>query len=66
MLATAVVTDGRKERSCRFCSETKGWSGAKCRRCQTDVPTGCMETCAGNASAHLKKWAQLVGFVILG
>ena len=40
LLAKAVVIDGRKEWCCRFCSETNVWTGAKCRRCITDIPSG--------------------------
>ena len=37
--AKAVTIDGRKEWSCRFCSETNVWTRSKCRRCQTNVPS---------------------------
>ena len=39
LVAEAVTIDGRKERHCRFCSETKVWTRSKRRRCTTGIPS---------------------------
>ena len=39
-LVCAVANDGRKEWTCKFCSETKVWTRWRCRRCGNNIPTG--------------------------
>ena len=38
-LARTIVIDARSEWYCRFCSGTNVWTGSKCRRCKTDIPS---------------------------
>ena len=38
VLATAVSIDGRKEWSCKFCSESNVWTRWRCRRCYHVIP----------------------------
>ena len=40
VLADAITIDGRKERICKFCSETNVWTRWRCRRCGNNIPTG--------------------------
>ena len=40
ILAEAITIDGRKEWTCKFCSESKVWTGWRCRRCHNDIPAG--------------------------
>ena len=39
-MAGAISVDGRKEWTCKFCSESNVWTKWRCRRCYHDIPTG--------------------------
>ena len=40
VLADAITTDDRKERTCKFCSESFVWTRWHGRRCGDNIPTG--------------------------
>ena len=40
VLANAISTDGRKEWTCKFCSESNVWTRWRCRRCYSKIPAG--------------------------
>ena len=40
VLANAESIDGRKEWTCKFCSESTLWTRWRCRRCYGDIPAG--------------------------
>ena len=40
VLASAISIDGRKEWTCKFCSESNVWTRSRCKRCYNDIPTG--------------------------
>ena len=40
VLASAISIDGRKEWTCKFCSESNVWTRWLCRRCYRDIPAG--------------------------
>ena len=40
ILADAITIDGRKEWTCKFCSETNVWTRWRCRRCGNNIPSG--------------------------
>ena len=40
VLASAISIDGRKEWTCKFCSESDVWTRVRCRRCCFDIPAG--------------------------
>ena len=40
MLANALSIDGRKEWTCKFCSESNVWTRWRCRRCYNNIPAG--------------------------
>ena len=40
VLASAISIDGRKERTCKFCSESNVWTRWRCRRRYNDIPAG--------------------------
>ena len=40
VLASAISIDGRKEWTCKFCSESDVWTRWRCRRCCFDIPAG--------------------------
>ena len=40
VLASAISIDGRKEWTCKFCSESNVWTRWRCRRCESNIPTG--------------------------
>ena len=38
VLAEAITIDGRKEWTCRFCSESNVWTRWRCNRCYHNIP----------------------------
>ena len=40
VLANAISIDGRKEWTCKFCSESNVWTRWRCRRCYNNIPAG--------------------------
>ena len=40
LLASAISIDGRKEWTCKFCSESNVWTRWRRRRCYNDIPAG--------------------------
>ena len=40
ILAEAITIDGRKEWTCKFCSESNVWTRWRCRRCYSNIPAG--------------------------
>ena len=40
LLANAISIDGRKEWTCKFCSESNVWTRWRCRRCYSNIPAG--------------------------
>ena len=40
VLASAISIDGRREWTCKFCSESNVWTRWRCRRCYSDIPAG--------------------------
>ena len=40
VLASAISTDGRKDGTCKFCSEPNVWTRWRCRRCYHDILAG--------------------------
>ena len=38
VLAEAITIDGRKEWTCKFCSESNVWTRWRCRRCYHNIP----------------------------
>ena len=40
VLASAISTDGRKDGTCKFCSESNVWTRWRCRRCYHDILAG--------------------------
>ena len=40
VLADAITIDGRKEWTCKFCSETNVWTRERCKSCGNNIPMG--------------------------
>ena len=40
VLAGAITIDGRKERTCKFCSESNVWTRWHCRPCSNNILAG--------------------------
>ena len=40
VLANAISIDGRKEWTCKFCSESNVWTRWRCRRCYSNILVG--------------------------
>ena len=40
VLADAITIDGRKEWTCKLCSESNVWTRWRCRRCYSNISTG--------------------------
>ena len=48
VLADAIIIDGKKEWTCKFCSETNVWTRWRCRCCGTTF----LRVCKANISRH--------------
>ena len=56
-LASAVLIDGRKEWTCKFCSESNVWTRWRCRRCYHDIPAGLRGKYRQAIAARTGEWS---------
>ena len=57
MLAGAIVIDGRKEWTCKFCSESNVWTRWRCRRCHHDITAGLRVKYRQANAARIGEWS---------
>ena len=56
VLADAITIDGRKEWTCKLCSETNVWTRWRCRRCFSNISAGLQGKHKKDAFGKSKGW----------
>ena len=57
VLANAISTEGVKEWTCKFCSESNVWTRWRCRRCYSNIPTGLQGKYRQAVAAKSVEWS---------
>ena len=57
VLASAASIDGRKEWTCKYCSELNVWTRWRCRRCHHDIPAGLRGKCRQAMTSRTGEWS---------
>ena len=57
VLAIPISIDGRKEWTCKFCSESNVWTTWRCRRCCSNIPAGLQGKYRETVVAKLGEWS---------
>ena len=59
VLAIAISIDGRKEWTCKFCSESNVWTRWRCRRCYSNIPAGLQGKYRQAVAAKAGEWSTV-------
>ena len=54
----AISIDGRKEWTCKFCSESNVWTRWRCRRCHSDIPAALRGKHRQAVAARSREWSM--------